>query len=168
MIVSLIVAVANDNVIGKDNDLIWKLPKDMKFFKETTVGHHIITGRKNYISIPERFRPLPNRTNLVLTRQEGFLAEGAVVVNSLEKALDLAKSNGEIEAFIIGGGQIYKESIEKGLVDKLYITKVHADFNGDTYFPELDFNDWNLQFEQKNVADEKHAHDFTFTIYQKK
>lgn len=168
MIVSVIVAVAENNVIGKNNDLIWRLPKDMKHFKETTSGHHIITGRKNYISIPQKFRPLPNRTNIVLTKQQNFKEEGVIVANSLDEAIKIAKKNNETEVFVIGGGQIYKECIEKGLADKLYITKVHESFKGDTYFPEIDFSNWKLIFEESHLPDENNIYRFTFTTYQKK
>ena len=128
MKVSLIVAVSENGVIGKDNDLIWHLPKDMKFFKETTMGYHVIMGRKNFESIPHKFRPLPNRTNIVITRQSDYKAEGCIVVNSVEEALKVAKSHGENEAFIIGGGQIYKLALDANLVDKVYLTKIHHSF----------------------------------------
>jgi len=167
MITSLIVAVAENNVIGKDNDLIWRLPKDMKFFKETTLNHHIITGRKNYISIPKKFRPLPNRTNIVLTRQTDFEEEGCVIEHSLESAIAHAKDNNETELFIIGGGQIYKEALEKGLIDRMYITHVHHDFDGDTFFPEIDENSWNKVSEISNSVDEKHQHPYSFVVYEK-
>ena len=108
MKVALIVAVAKNGVIGKDNDLIWNLPKDMRFFKESTLGHHVIMGRKNFESIPKRYRPLPNRTNVVISRQNNYQFEGCVIVNSLEAALKVAQHNGDKEPFIIGGGQIYK------------------------------------------------------------
>ena len=100
MKVSLIVAVSENGVIGKDNDLIWHLPKDMKFFKDTTLGHHVIMGRKNFESIPEKYRPLPNRTNIVITRQSDYTAEDCVVVNSVEAALEIAKQNGDTKPFI--------------------------------------------------------------------
>jgi len=167
MITSLIVAVAENNVIGKDNDLIWRLPKDMKFFKETTLNHHIITGRKNYISIPKKFRPLPDRTNIVLTRQTDFSEEGCVISNTLEDAIIYAKNYNETELFIIGGGQIYKEALEKGLIDRMYITHVHEEFDGDTFFPEIDPSIWEKNSEVKNPTDEKHTHSYTFTIYEK-
>ena len=167
MKVSLIVAVAENGVIGKDNDLIWHLPKDMQFFKETTTGHHVIMGRKNFESIPHKYRPLPNRTNIVITRQSDYTAEGCVVVNSVEEALKVAKSNGENEAFIIGGGQIYRIALEKDLVDKIYITKVHHSFDGDTFLPELS-NKWREESKIINKADEKHAYDFDFITLEKK
>ena len=167
MITSLIVAVAENKVIGKDNDLIWRLPNDMKFFRETTSNHHIITGRKNYISIPKKFRPLPNRTNIVLTRQTDFEEEGCVVKHNLEDAITFAKDNNESELFIIGGGQIYKEALEKDLIDKMYITHVHHDFDGDTFFPEIDNTIWNKVSEIKNTADEKHQYPYSFVAYEK-
>jgi len=167
MIVSLIVAVAENNVIGKDNTLIWHLPKDMQFFKQTTLNHHIITGRKNYISIPEKFRPLANRTNIVLTRQNNFTEENCVIHNSLEAAIEFAKKNNETEVFIIGGGQIYKEALDKGLVDKMYITHVHHTFEGDTFFPEVNIEKWKKISEEHHSKDEKHTYDFSFCVYSR-
>ena len=166
MKVSLIVAVAENGVIGKDNDLIWHLPKDMRFFKETTMGHHVIMGRKNFESIPERFRPLPNRTNVVITRQSDYQAEGCLVVNSLENALEVAQNNSDKEPFIIGGGQIYKLALEGNLVDKIYLTKVHHSFKGDTFFPELS-EEWKEVNREDHEADEKHACGFSIICYIK-
>ena len=122
MRVSIIVAVSENGVIGKDNDLIWHMPTDMKFFKETTKSHHVIMGRKNFESIPHKFRPLPGRTNIIVTRQLDYNAESCIVVNSIEEALLIAKKNGEEEAFIIGGGEIYKLALRKILFIK-YITQ---------------------------------------------
>lgn len=167
MITSLIVAVAENNAIGKDNDLIWRLPNDMKFFKDTTLNHHIITGRKNYISIPKKFRPLPNRINIVLTRQTDFNEEGCIISNSLEDAIIYAKNYNEKELFIIGGGQIYKEALEKGLIDRMYVTHVHHDFDGDTFFPEIDENIWDKVSEVSNPIDEKHQYSYSFVVYEK-
>ncbi|MBL4668408.1 MAG: dihydrofolate reductase [Flavobacteriales bacterium] len=167
MITSLIVAIAQNNVIGKDNDLIWRLPNDMKFFKETTLNHHIVTGRKNYISIPKKFRPLPNRINIVLTRQTSFNEEGCVVLHSLEAAIEHAKNNNETELFIIGGGQIYKEALEKDLIDKMYITQVHQEFEGDTFFPKIDNTVWKKVSETNNPVDEKHQFPYSFVVYEK-
>ena len=166
MKVSLIVAAAENGVIGKDNDLIWHLPKDMKFFKETTQGHHVIMGRKNFESIPHKYRPLPNRTNVVITRQGDYIAEGCIVVNSVEAALIIAQENGDTEPFIIGGGQIYKLALEANLVDKIYLTKVHHAYDGDTFFPELG-NDWKEVARTNCKADEKHAHDYSFLTFEK-
>ena len=166
MKVSLIVAAAENGVIGKDNDLIWHLPKDMRFFKETTLNHHVIMGRKNFESIPHKYRPLPNRTNIVITRQTNYKADGCVVVNSVEAALEIAKENGDKEPFIIGGGQIYKLVLEANLVDKIYLTKVHHAYDGDTFFPKLG-NNWKEVGRIDCKADEKHAHDYSFLTFQK-
>lgn len=167
MITSLIVAVAKNNVIGKDNDLIWRLPNDMKYFKETTLNHHIITGRKNYMSIPKKYRPLPDRINIVLTRQSNFKEDGCIIANTLEDAIIYAKNYNETELFIIGGGQIYKESLEKKLIDRMYITHVNEEFEGDTFFPEIDSKIWKKVSEIENPIDEKHQHSYSFTVYEK-
>ena len=166
MKVSLIVAVAENGVIGKDNDLIWHLPNDMRFFKETTTGHHVIMGRKNFESIPERFRPLPNRTNVVITSQSDYQAEGCIVVNSLEDALKVARESSDTEPFIIGGGQIYKLALEEDLVSKIYLTKVYHSFEGDTFFPELSDN-WKEVNRIQNKADEKHKYDYCHLTLEK-
>ena len=166
MIVSLIVAVSENGVIGKDNDLIWHLPKDTHFFKETTMGHHVIMGRKNFESIPHKYSPLPNRTNVVITRQADYSAEGCMVVNSVEAALEIAKQNGDTEPFIIGGGQIYKIALEKNLVDKIYLTEIHHSFEGDTFFPNLNA-DWKEVNKTEHKADEKHKYNYDFITYEK-
>ena len=165
--VALIVAVAENGVIGKDNDLIWHLPKDMRFFKETTIGHHVIMGRKNFESIPHKYRPLTDRTNIVITRQLGFKAEGCIVVNSVVAALDIAKNNGDTEPFIIGGGQIYKISLEQNLVDRIYLTKIHHTFDGDTFFPELN-SEWKEINREDCFSDEKNKYDYSFLVLEKK
>ena len=166
MIVSLIVAVSENGVIGKNNDLIWHLPKDMKYFKEKTLGHHIIMGRKNFESIPHKFRPLRNRVNIIVTRNKDYTAKDCIIVNSIESAVDYSKSNKEDEVFIIGGGEIYKQSIQKNLVDKIYLTRVHADFDGDTFF-ETPSSNWMIESEVKKKKDEKHLFDYTFLVYTK-
>jgi len=151
---SIIVAIAENNVIGKDNDLIWKLPRDMKHFKETTTGHYIIMGRKTFES---NKRPLPNRTNVIITRDKNYSAEGCVVVHSLEDAIKEAKKDSE--AFIIGGGNIYEQAIS--LVDRIYLTKIHHTFDGDTFFPELNMNEWNVTEERFFEPDGKNIYHFT-------
>ena len=166
MKVSLIVAVSENGVIGKDNDLIWHLPNDMRFFKETTIGHHVIMGRKNFESIPHKYSPLPNRTNVVITRQSDYKAEGCMVVNSVEAALEVAKQNGDSEPFIIGGGQIYKLALEANMIDKVYLTKIHHSFEGDTFFPELN-SDWEEINKIENKADEKHSYNYDFITLKK-
>ena len=166
MKVSLIVAVSENGVIGRNNDLIWHLPKDIKFFKDTTMGHHVIMGRKNFDSIPHKYSPLPNRTNVVITRQADYTAEGCVVVNSIEAALEVAKKNRDTEPFIIGGGQIYRLALEANLVDKIYLTKIHHTYEGDTFFPELG-NKWTEVGRVDCKVDEKHAHDYSFLTFEK-
>lgn len=167
MIVSLIVAVSENNAIGYNNDLIWHLPNDMKYFKETTINHHIITGRKNYISIPEKYRPLANRVNIVLTHDMNFKAENCIVKHSLESALKYAQENEEKEVFIIGGGQIYNEALSKNFVNRMYITHVHETFNADTFFPKINFSEWKITREENHQIDEKHKHSYTFVVYEK-
>lgn len=168
MKVSLIVAKAENNAIGKDNDLIWKLPDDMRFFSETTKGHYVIMGRLNYDSIPLKYRPLPARPNVIVTRQNGFEAENCDVVSSIEEGLELARKNGETEAFVIGGGQIYKTALENNLLDKLYITIVHHSFDADVYFPEFDENNWKKTSELFHPTDDRHPHSFSIITLEKK
>lgn len=167
MIVSAIAAVADNGVIGREGDLPWHLPDDMKFFMRITTGHHIITGRKNYESIPDKYRPLKDRVNIVVTRNSSYAVPGAVVAGSLEEALLLASEAGEEEVFIIGGGQIYREAAEKDLVDRTYLTLVHAKIHGDTYFPTLDTSEWQETSRKFHEADERHAHAFSFVTMER-
>lgn len=167
-VVSLIVAVAENRVIGKDNDLIWYLPKDLKYFKDTTAEHTVIMGRRNYHSIPEKYRPLPNRDNVVVTHQEGFEAPDCKVVNSVEEALDYARSQNDSEPFIIGGGQIYQYALDQDLVDRMYITEVHHSFEGDTYFPKVDTTKWELVSSEDVAPDHRHKYAFSFNVWEKK
>jgi dihydrofolate reductase len=164
MKISIIVAVAKNNVIGKDNTLVWDLPNDMKYFKEKTLGHCIISGRKNYESIPTKYRPLPNRTNFVLTRQKEYNAPGAIVCDNLNEAIKKAESMREEECFIIGGGEIYKQALS--IADILYVTHIDQAFEGDTYFPEIG-KEWILINEEKHLPDSKHACSYSFCIYKK-
>jgi dihydrofolate reductase len=166
MVISLIAAVSSNQVIGKDNDLPWKLPDDMKYFMDSTKGHHVIMGRKNYESIPDKFRPLPSRTNIVVTRQENFKAPGCIVVNSIERGLDIARNNGELEVFIIGGAEIYKQGLAS--TQRMYLTEINAEIKGDTYFPEVDKKEWIETSRIPHDADERHPYDFDFVIYEKK
>ena len=167
MIISLIVAIAENNVIGKNNDLIWRLPNDLRYFKEKTLNHHIISGRKNYHSIPKKFRPLTNRTNIVLSKQIDFKEDGIVVFHTLEEAINFANNNNETELFIIGGGQIYKEALNKNLIDRMYITHVNQSFDGDTFFPKLALNQWKKTSEITHPIDEKHLYSYSFAVYEK-
>lgn len=170
MEIHLIVAVANENnAIGKNNGLLWHLPKDMQFFKSMTTGYTIISGRKNYESIPKKFRPLPDRRNIVITRQENYSSEGAEIVHSLEEAIALAKDDAKEKCFIIGGGQIYKEALNKDLIDQMHITWVKGNFDADTFFPKLDLkNKWRLYREEASLSDEKNKYDMVFAMYRRK
>jgi dihydrofolate reductase len=152
--VSIVVATAQNNVIGNDNDLIWHLPADLKHFKSVTSGSSILMGRKTYESIG---RPLPKRENIIITRQTGLLIEGCVVVNSLQEAINKAESE---EVFIIGGGEIYKQAME--IADKIYLTKIHQDFEGDTMFPEIDPNVWKELSCVSGELDEKNKLEHSF------
>jgi dihydrofolate reductase len=168
MEISLIVAVAENNVIGKNNSLIWHLPADMKYFKEKTTAHCVVTGRKNYESIPEKFRPLPNRTNIVITRQKNYIAPQTIVVGSIEEAIKTAEQNNSSknnELFIIGGAEIYKQSID--LANRIYLTKIHHSFEGDAFFPEINNQIWKEVSRTKGIVDEKNIYEHDFLIFEK-
>lgn len=163
MTVSSIVAFSDNNVIGIDNELPWHLPNDLKFFKRTTSNHTIIMGRKTFESIG---RPLPNRENIVITRNPEFKADGIRCFDSLLMAIEYCESKAKDEVFFIGGAQIYKECIP--LTDKLYITRVHTKIeNGTAFFPELDWTKWTLLEKEPQEKDEKNAFDHTFEIYER-
>ncbi len=158
---TIIVAAAENNAIGKDNDLLWYLPTDFRRFKKLTTGHHIIMGRKTFESLPGM---LPNRTHVIITRQKDFVQEGCVVVHSLEEAM--AYCSEDNQPFIIGGGEIYVQAIE--VADYIEITRVHKNFeNADTFFPEIDSTCWKLIEEKKYLKDENHKFDFSFLTYKK-
>ncbi|WP_235298587.1 dihydrofolate reductase [Portibacter marinus] len=163
MIVSSIVAVTKNGVIGKDNDIPWDLPKDMRYFKRTTLNHHIIMGRKNFEAMGN---PLPKRTNIILTRDPFYIVSNSLVAHSIEEALSIAFDNGEEEAFIIGGGEIYKQSMPYW--DKFYITEIDAEIEGDVYFPEVDYKEWELVSEEQHRKDENNPYDFIFKVYERK
>jgi dihydrofolate reductase len=154
----LIAAVAENNALGKNNDLLWHLPRDFKRFKEITSGHHIIMGRKTFESFP---KALPNRTHIIITRQKEYVCEGCIVVQDLEEAIAVCPKNEDI--FVIGGGEIYSQSIY--LADQLDITRVHHSFEADVYFPEIDPKIWELTSEVFNPKDEKHLYDYTFQTF---
>ena len=157
MMLSLIVAMAENRVIGKDNDLPWRLPNDLKWFKKTTLGNPIIMGRKTWESIG---RPLPGRRNIVVSRNPDFIAEGCEVVTSLEDAIALVGCADE--GVIIGGAGLYEIALP--LVQRIYITQVHAEVAGDTFFPEFDVAEWTVTSEEAHKADERHAFDYTFRV----
>ena len=158
--ITIIAAAASNDALGKDNKLIWHLSKDLQHFKTLTNGHAVIMGRKTFESMP---RALPNRTNIVITRQSDYQAENITVTSSLSEALTLAKD--DPRPFIIGGGEIYKEAMN--IADEIELTRVHADFDADTFFPEINSHQWKEVWREEHAADEKHAHAFTFLRYQK-
>ena len=159
--ITIIAAVSENNALGKDNKLVWHLPNDFKRFKELTTGHYIIMGRKTFESFP---KPLPNRTHIIVTRQKYYSPEGCIVVNSIEEAI--AKCPKKEEIFIIGGGEIYKQSLPYS--DKIQLTRVHGNLEADTHFPEINLNIWKLVFEESHKKDDKHNFDFTFQTFLKK
>jgi len=160
--ITVIAAIATNNALGKDNDLIWHLPADLKRFKKVTTGHYILMGRNTYESIG---KPLPNRTTIIITRNKNYFKEGCLIANSLEQAIEMSKE--EAQVFIIGGAQIYKETIAKDLAQQLDITMVHKDFEADVYFPEIDFKIWKEVARENFKADEKNKLDYSFISYQK-
>lgn len=160
MIISLIYAASENNVIGKDNTLPWHLPADMKYFKGKTIGHCIVTGRKNYDSIPEKFRPLPDRTNIIVTHQKNYIAPNTIIVNTIPDALKMAEQKGETECFIIGGADIFRQTIH--LANKIYLTKIHHSFEGDTFAPELDLKQWKEIKHTDFQPDEKNKYAYSF------
>ncbi len=156
--IALVVARAENRVIGKNNQLIWRLPADLKFFKNLTTGHPIIMGRKTFESIG---KPLPNRTNIIITRQEDFEAEGCLVAHSLAEGLMMAQQM-DSDIFVIGGAEIYKQAMF--LADTIYLTEVHQTFDGDTFFPEIDTVLWQESSREEFKADEKNAYDYAFVV----
>lgn len=162
MIISLLVAAAENNAIGKNNQLLWSLPNDMKFFKNTTWGMAVVMGRKTYESVD---KPLPGRFNIVITRQADWNAAGVIVATDLADALKKAAKTNCNEIFVIGGGEIYKQSIE--IADKIYITRVHASFDADTFFPVIDETKWQLTANQDFGVDEKHQYAYSFQTWER-
>lgn len=157
----MIAAVAENNALGKNNELIWHLPNDFKRFKAITTGHHIIMGRKTFESFP---KPLPNRTHVVISRQKNYAPEGCIVVDDIEKAIAVCPKNETI--YIIGGGEIYKQAII--FADQLDITRVHHQFEADVYFPEINPDIWKLTSETFHPKDEKHLYDYSFQTFVRK
>jgi len=155
------VAIAENNAIGKNNELLWSLPKDMKHFKEITSGHTIIMGRKTFDSMG---KPLPNRRNIVITRKKDLNIPGAEVVNSLDQALTLC--NNEQEVYVIGGAEIYNEALPK--TDRIYLTRVHKSFEADAFFPELNPEEWVETAREEHLPDEKNQIAFTFLTLESK
>ena len=161
MIISIIVAFAENNVIGKDNQMPWKLSDDLKRFKAITTGHTVVMGRKTFESLG---KPLPNRKNIVLTSNPAAVPTNVITAGSLQQAIALAEP--ESELFIIGGGDVYRQALP--IADRLYLTKVHTDIEGDTYFPEINYAEWRETFREEHPADEKNQYGYTFINYEKK
>jgi len=161
----MIAAMDKNRVIGKDNDIPWHLPDDFKYFKRTTLHHHVIMGRKNWESLQQNFQPLPNRPNIVISRKQDYKAAGAQRVHSLAEALESARKAGEEEAFIIGGGQIYRLGLP--YADRIYLTEIHKAYGGQVTFPEFNTNVWKEVSREHHPADEKHDSAFDFVIYEK-
>jgi dihydrofolate reductase len=162
--ISIIVAASTNNVIGNNNQLLWRLPNDMKFFKQTTWAMPVIMGRKTFESMNSK--PLNGRLNIVVTRQQNFIANGAVVVANIADALFVAKEHLYKEVFIIGGGEIYKEILPKA--NKIYMTRVDVALTGDTYFTGFDENNFVLINKEKHLPNEKHLYAYTFETWIKK
>ncbi|MFH7012066.1 dihydrofolate reductase [Flavobacterium sp. FlaQc-52] len=156
----MIAAVAENNALGKNNELVWHLPNDFKRFKALTTNHHIIMGRKTFESFP---KPLPNRTHVVITRQENYQPEGCIVVKSISEAI--AKCPKNEDSFIIGGGEIY--TLAMPFADVLEITRVHHSFEADTFFPDINKDEWLLVESETNIKDEKHLYDYTYETFVK-
>jgi dihydrofolate reductase len=159
--ISLIVAMARNRVIGADNKIPWHLPNELKLFKSLTMGHHIVMGRRTYESIN---RLLPGRTTVIVTRQSDYSVPGAIVAHSVREALDACRGDDEI--FVIGGADIFRETLP--LADRIYLTVVDAEPQGDVFMPDMEMDEWEETSAQAFVPDEKHAHAYRFTVYDRK
>jgi len=160
MRISIIAALSDNNVIGRDNRLPWRLPADMKSFKRLTTGHTIIMGRKTFEALK---KPLPNRVSIIVTSNTSYAPEGVRVANSLDGAL--VESTGQEEVFVIGGERIYREALP--IADRMYLTHVHACVAGDTWFPQFDPGDWEMTREENHEADDENPYSFTFRVYDR-
>ncbi len=162
MIISLIVALDEQQGIGRAGNLPWRLPRDLEHFKALTMGHHLIMGRKTYQSIG---RPLPGRTTIIITHNPTYAPTGCLVTHSYEQALELARESGETEVFVVGGGQIYRQAISTA--DRIYLTQVHASFETDISFPTIDETLWKETKREFHPADERNPFDFTFRVLRR-
>lgn len=163
MTVKLIVAKADNNAIGKGNDLIWRLPADLKFFKKTTLGHTLIMGRKTFESIGF---PLPGRTTIIITRDINYKQDGCKIAYSIEEAISLVQN--DESPFIAGGATIYKQALDSGLIDEMVITEVHEKFEADVFFPEINMDNWKELSRERNLIDDKNKYEYSFVTYTKK
>lgn len=159
--ITLIAAAGENNELGKNNDLVWHLPDDFKRFKQLTTGHNIIMGRKTFESFP---KPLPDRTHIVISRNKEYYSEQIKVVHSMKEAIELAKD--DPQPFIIGGGEIYKTGME--IADKIELTRVHGQFEADTFFPPISGDEWQLVDKEFHDKDDRHLYPFTYLTYIRK
>jgi len=158
--ITIIAAAGENNSLGKDNDLVWHLPDDFKRFKELTSGNYILMGRKTFETFP---KPLPNRNHLIITRQDNYsVPENCFVFDTIQSAIDFTDNQ---DIWIIGGGEIYKQSME--IADRIELTRVHSDFEADTFFPEIG-EEWELVSEEYHPVDERHKYDFTYLTYDRR
>lgn len=158
--ITIIAAIAENNALGKDNQLIWHLPADLKRFKKVTLNHHIIMGRKTFESLG---KPLPNRTSIIITRNKNYKVEGCIVVHSLKEAIEAAKV--DENPYILGGAEIYKQALD--IADKLDLTIVHQTFDADAFFPKIDLNIWKEVARENFTADENNHYNYSFVTYIK-
>lgn len=166
MKIAIIVAIAQDGAIGAGGDLIWRLPADMKYFKELTMGHHVLMGRKTYESIPDKFKPLPGRINLIVSRQKDYHPEGVEVFSELQDAVDYARSHGEQTLMVIGGGEIYRQTVP--MADMVFLTRVYQDFPAaDTHFHFPPKTGWREISRTHRAKDDKNAFDVDFLVFEK-
>ncbi len=162
MIVSQIAAMSRNRVIGKNNRLPWNMPDDLAYFFRKTRGRHIIMGRNNYEA---NGKALPGRINIVITGKKTYNAPACIVVSSIDDALEYARNHGETEAFIVGGGELYRSTLD--LADRIYLTLIDTEMEGDVYFPEFDLKLWKQVSEEKHRADDRNPYDFTYFVYEK-
>ena len=163
MIKSIIVARAANDIIGRDNDLVWHLPADLRYFKAKTMGHYLIMGRKTFESLG---KPLPGRTTVIITRNADYEAQGCFIKPNLKEALAIAQNNEQSEVLILGGGEIYKQAMD--ITNKIYLTEVHGEFEGDTCFPKIDSNVWEETRRRDFLTDEKHRYAYSFVELERK
>lgn len=161
--ITIIAAIGSRNELGKDNDLIWYLPADLRRFKKVTTGNYIIMGRNTYESIG---KPLPNRTTVIITRNKKYTQEGCIVVHSIAEAFEISKEQKQV--FVIGGAEIYRQCMQNDLADRLDITQVHEQFEADVFFPEIDSKKWEIISREDHEADEKNKFNYSFISYKKK
>jgi dihydrofolate reductase len=158
--ITIIAAAGENNSLGKDNDLVWHLPDDFKRFKELTSGNYILMGRKTFETFP---KPLPNRNHLIITRQDNYsVPENCFVFDTIQSAIDFTDNQ---DIWIIGGGEIYKQSME--IADRIELTRVHSEFEADTFFPEIG-EEWKLVSEEYHPVDDRHKYDFTYLTYDRR